>query len=390
MRYTNQVGQEGSRGSALITLMIIILLVSIAGASMVGFAKQQVYAVTKVRDYLKAQAYAEAGANEAYNALKTNWSQREFEPRTYGDGSYTMVVVESDDPTLVSIICTGTLGSVKSVVQLDVKNFGTGTPGEAPVTSPYYYGVFVNGYLDHNGTGTQTGNAQVNGYLVSSGGGGLLWGTAGEPIVVNVCGVNSKGDGATFNGGGTVYGEVKARKFKGTPSPATITVTTPDTLGMPDISAKLNEYYQIALDKGQVFTTAPSTISGGVPGNIRWYNIPGGITLQSADYVGTVICTGPITFIGTVRNTRVGNLPAIVSRDGSITVKGAHEVNGLVYAGGDILWSGAGTLVGTLMCGGNLTFNGTYGNLAYAYCPPGDEGSDGTSGDLAGVSGWQK
>lgn len=392
MRYS-KVGQEGSRGSALITLMIIILLVSIAGASMVGFAKQQVYSVTKVRDYLKAQAYAEAGANEAYNTLKTNFALRSdpanFPPRTFGDGGYA-VGVQSVSATMASITSTGAIGSVMSVVKMDVKNFGTGEARTVPPTSPYYYGVFVNGYLDHNGAGTLKGNAHANGYLISSGGGGLLWGEAANPIDVAVCGAA----GASFNGGGTIYGTLKAVSLpKGTPTPCTVTLGAVPTIAMPNISAKLTEYYNIALANGQVFSSAPSGGNWGtIPGGVRWFNLPAGFRVNAGvSYVGSVICTGPVEFRGGLTQTRVGDLPALVSRDGGITVRGAHAVQGLVYANGDVEWNGAGTIDGSIIVGGNMRFNGAYGNLAYTYSVPGDAGgSSGSSADLAGVTAWQK
>ena len=75
---TNKVfrDQESKRGAALMTLMIIVLLVAGTVAFLINEAKQQAYAVTRVRDYLKAQAYAESGANEAYSILKTNFADR--------------------------------------------------------------------------------------------------------------------------------------------------------------------------------------------------------------------------------------------------------------------------------------------------------------------------
>ena len=48
--------REQKRGAALLTLMIIMLLVVGTVAYMVKDAKQQAFAVTRVRDYLKAQA----------------------------------------------------------------------------------------------------------------------------------------------------------------------------------------------------------------------------------------------------------------------------------------------------------------------------------------------
>jgi len=375
--------------------MIVILLVSIAGAAMVGLAKQQAYSVSKVKDYLTAQSYAEAGASEAYSLLKTDFAARndptKFPARTFGDGSYDADVQPVGDNMAV-ITCVGTRGTATAEVKLDIVNnaVATGGAGGTPPTSPWAYGVFVNGVLDHNGTGTQTGNTHVNGNLISSGGGGLEWGEAGHPVTVSVCGP----EGSSFAGGGVIYGTLKTVTLpKKTPEECTVILGPVPTIPLPDISAKLTEYYNIALANGQVFNTAPENIVGSVSGGVRWYNCAGGISPKNVNYAGAVICTGPITFQGGFSNTRVGDLPAVVSRDGSLTCKGAHDVNGLVYAKGDILWNGAGSIVGALISGGNVRFNGAYGNLAYAYSEPGNAGGGGTSGSAAnkvGVSAWQK
>lgn len=395
MRWVNQVGQEGSRGSALITLMIIILLVSIAGASMVGFAKQQVYAVAKVRDYLKAQAYAEAGANEAYNTLKTNFALRSdpgnFPPRTFGDGNYA-VSVQSVSSDLAAIVSTGMVGSVKSVVKMDVKNYVPATGGSSPPprTNPWGHTILCNGYITHNGAGTCYGSVHANNYITCNG--TIAWGSAGSNIYVSA---HSSSKGFRANGSATIMGTVQAPVItvNGTKNITTEIVSDPGTVAFP--TPDLTAYYNIAAANGQVFSSQSLNGSvnwGAIPGGVKWIN--GTFTQNGAlTYSGCIIATGNITFNGSVNQTRVGDLPAIVSRDGTVKVNGSHTVKGLVFSKGDLTWNGSGTIDGAILVGGNMTFNGSYGLLAYTYSEPGDAGGGGGGGsgsDLVGVTAWQK
>lgn len=381
-------------GAALVTMMIILLLVAMAGAVLVAFATQQKISVQRSRDMIKAQAYAEAGLHRAYHILKTNFDNASnaslFPPADFDDGRYTLTVTVVND-VQASIESVGECGSARMTVKADVINLpqvdpGTGLP---PPTSPWAYAVLVNGYIQHNGAGTVIGAVHVNNYLDCNG--SLVWGTTNE--LCNVSAV-SPSKGFQVSGNATVYGTVKAPRIRvtGQENIQNKVVGPVDPIPFPTLD--LTPYYQIAVANGQVFNSLNlnGTVNWGrIPGGVRWIN---GNLIQngSLNFEGCVIATGYIRFNGAVTQRRVGQLPAIVSRDSYIRVNGHHEIEGLVYAKSDVTWNGSGYIRGAVLVGGNMTFNGAYGNLYYAYCEPSpNAGSTPPSQrDYVIISAWQK
>jgi cytoskeletal protein CcmA (bactofilin family) len=205
--------------------------------------------------------------------------------------------------------------------------------------------------------------------------GSFEWGSATSLVQVAVC---SAAKGLKVSGNATVHGTVSApvisvtgQKTIDIENIGPVTAVTFPTVenGMVDWTP----FYNIAVANNQVFGS--QTINGNanwaIPGGVRWINgdlrVNGGGNLT---YSGCVIATGSIRINGGMTHTRLANLPALVSRDSTITMNGAHSIGGLVYAKGDITWNGSGTFTGSILCGGNMTFNGTYGILGYSYCEP--------------------
>lgn len=393
------VNSNTRRGAALVTLMVVILIVSIAGAAMVGFARQQAYSITRVRDYLKAQAYAEAGANAAYNVIKTNFADAldpsKFPAVAFGDGGYdvTVTVVGSDQASIVSV---GQCGNAAITVKADVKNMlpvqqNPGGPVTLPPDNPWGYSVLVNGYITHNGSGTAFGKVHVNNYLRQNG--TIEWGSDANPMQVSCSG----SDGFRANGSASIHGTVMAPRIQvtGTKHIHQELVQAVPTVPFPTLD--LTPYYQIALANGQVFNSQNinGTVSWGlIPGGVRWIN---GTFRQNGalSYQGCIIATGDITFNGSVNQTKYQQLPAIISRDGAVRVNGAHMINGLVYSKGDCTWNGAGHIYGSILVGGNLTFNGSYGNIYYEFCQPSPDPVGGSAGgssvsDHCVITAWQQ
>jgi hypothetical protein len=392
------VNKNTRRGAALVTLMVVILIVSIAGAAMVGFAKQQAYSITRVRDYLKAQAYAEAGANAAYNVIKTNFADAsdpsKFPAVAFGDGGYDVTVtVVGDDQA--SIVAVGQCGNATITVKADVKNMQPvqqqpSGPPVLPPDNPWGYSVLVNGYITHNGAGTAFGKVHVNNYLTQNG--SIEWGSDADPMQVSCSGAN----GFIGNGSISIHGTIRAPQIQinGTEHVHQKLVQSVPTVPFPTLD--LTPYYQIALANGQVFSSQSPN------GDVNWGLIPGGVKWISGtfsqngslSYQGAIIATGNITFNGSVTQTKYQQLPAIISRDGYVKVNGSHQINGLVYAKGDCTWNGAGHIYGSILVGGNLTFNGSYGNIYYDFSQPSPDpaGGGGGSGvsDHCVITAWQQ
>jgi hypothetical protein len=373
--------------------MIFVFLISITGAAVVGFAKQQAASVSRVRDFLIAQAYAEAGVNEAYSILHTNFAARsdpqKFPLRQYGGGTYDASVA-SVGTDMATITCIATHQGAISTVKVDVRNNQTGTGGSVPPprTSPWAYTVLCNGYITHNGSGNCYGNVHANNYITCNG--SISWGLPASNIYVSA---HSSSKGFKANGSAVMYGTVHAPVItvNGSEQITTKIYADPGVVTFPTLD--LTPYYNIALANGQV--TGSQNLNGThnwgtIPGGVKWVN--GTFTQNgSLTWAGCIIATGKITFNGSITQTRVANLPAIISRDSEVKVNGAHTVRGLVFANGNLTWNGAGTIAGSILVGGNLTFNGSYGILDYAYCEPSpDGGGGGSTADDVNITAWQR
>ena len=98
-------------GSAFITVMIVIGVVSLAISPMIWLATQQPLGVRQSCNRIRAKAIAEAGASVAYQKLSTNWDLRNdasaFPPTDYGGGGYVTSFLYAT-ATSVVVQCIGT------------------------------------------------------------------------------------------------------------------------------------------------------------------------------------------------------------------------------------------------------------------------------------------
>ena len=380
--------EAGKQGAALVTMMIILLLVCMASAALVAFATQQSHATERIRDYMKAQAYAEAGINDAYNAIKTNFSAAGnaalFPSKDFEDGNYdvTVTVVGDDQASLVSV---GECGDATITVKADVKNFGRGTEGSEPQPiDPYAYTWLVNGEMRMNGSSEFVGYLHANNNIDVNG--SSAWGTPTGTVHASAT-VDVR-----FSGPCTLYGDIRSPSISGSFSPGSAIVTPSPLVPIPTLD--LTALYNIAQANGQV--VGSQTISADtiwtIPGGVKWVN--GNLTVKSnrkLTWTGCIIATGAIDFKGQLHATRYLNYPTIVSRDSSITVSGTHTFNGLMYSGGDITFNGSGTCRGTIICGGNLRFNGSGARFSYDYCGPSSGGGQqAEEADRVVITAWQK
>jgi len=388
--YAAKRGDKRRKGSAMITVLALIGVVMITTLYLTTFAKNQSGLVKGTHDYLGAKALAEAGASEAYAILKANWNAKgnsaNFPQRSLGGGTY-QATVTTVNTNRAGISCTATYGSKTATVKIDVANVASNTSssgsgsGTTPPTSPWAYSVLINGYLTMNGAGINYDYLQVNSYISVNG--TMTWGSAGSNVHVS-CSDSSQG----FSGNGTITinGSLVAPKItiNGTKTITTQVITNVPVVSFP--TPDLTAYYTIAVANGQVYSNLMvngSTNWGTIPGGIKWVN---GTFTQNGTltYSGCIIATGAIQFNGGFTQTRVGDLPAVVSRDSTVQVNGSHTVQGLVYSKSDTSWNGSGSLVGALLVGGNCSFNGAYGLLSYTYSYPGTAAGGGSLGGTGG------
>lgn len=372
---------SGQKGFAMLLVMVITALVTMAGASVMLFADYQINSFKRARDANAAISIAEAGANEAFAIISANFANKDnadlFPSTSFNDGAYD-VTVTSVGSNSAQIMCVGISGTSTQTVIVDVKDFGTPTPGTDP-TGPWAHTLFVNGRATVNGSGNCYGSVRCNQDFRANG--TFEWGSPGNPVDV-YCSVEFQANGVS-----TLDGMVYAPSISA-PGGVPQTVQAVPAIAMPTLD--LTPYYNLALANGQVFSGG--TVSGSIgtiPGGVRWYN--GAATFNGGvNYAGCIIATGSINFKGGCDQTKVGQLPAVVSRDGSVTLSGARTMQGLIYSSGDFTCNGSGEENGTIIVGGNMTLNGAYGLFTYDYSFPSLPGTLGTTNSDVGVTAWQK
>ncbi len=387
---TCNIHSEGRSGAALVTVMIVVMVMALAGASMMSMGSQQAFAVGKVMDGVRAQALAEAGANEAYAILREDFSKKDdpsaFPARQFEGGTYDATVISVGDQA-ATIISTGVYGRATAVVALDVQDFSEGGGDtNLPPTSPWAHSIFVNGNITHNGAGILIGSVRCNHTIKCNG--AFIWGTDSHNCDVYAY------TKFRANGVAVVKGTVYSPKIFvwGVDCIRNKVIGPIELVEFPTLD--LTPYYQIAQDHGQVYsgrTYNGVENWGEIPGGVRWYN--GNVRFNGClAYSGAIIATGYVQFNGVVVHSRVDDLPAVISRDSYIKINGADIFHGLIYAAGDIRLNGADLLEGSFLCGGNARFNGAYGQIAYSYSVPGTGGGGGGGGGepLVGVTCWHR
>jgi len=335
-------------------------------------------------NYTKAQVYAEAGFNDAYNKLKSDFSlcydNNAFPPTQMENGGYDTMVTPIDEDT-VTIVSIGYSGNATATIKVDIKNLINESASRVPRSSPYAYTLFVNGDITHNGVSDVKALVQCNGELVANG--DVTWGDPIEASVVYSVRING--------GNGYVDGTIRSPLFVGSGTDdENIKIKIVEVVPLVYFPVLyLDDYYNHALENGQVFPGGTYSGDLDIQGGVRWFK--GDVVLKSVTYSGCIIATGNIIFNGGVIQTKVDNLPAVISRDSYIRFNGSRDIHGLVYSKGDLLFNGEGTTIGTVIVGGNCTFNGKSGVLAYEYCRPSPKSSgfdDENSWPV--ITAWQK
>ena len=119
-------------------------------------------------------------------------------------------------------------------------------------------------------------------------------------------------------------------------------------------------------------------------------NIAGNVTVE-----GCIIATGDIKLAGNGNQTKVENLPAVISRDGTITISGNSSYHGLIYAkNGSYKGSGNGSITGSIIINGTFQTSGNFSALIYENSTPPEGGpgstDSGTTEDRVHVMAWQR
>ena len=333
----NAKGNSGRAGAALVTVMLTVTMVMIASGVVATMAAFMPRIVRRQSDFIRAKAIAEAGINEAYSRLVSDFSIVEqpsaFALTEFEGGSYHVAPRPLTDRTAI-LTSTGRFGAAEARVAVDLRHvrsddFYFGTP------SPWSYAILSNGNLLFDGAPPVVrGGIHTNHGFIVSGNPENLEGTA-----------TVTAQWFDWSSGGLPEEQIGPWREVRFPQ------LTDSVFEELFETAKAND----AVRSGGTYRGSELD---GVSGNVVWFT--GDVTLSgSFAFDGYVIVSGSLIFRGS----------------------GSRTLGGLLYVSGNLTSNGATalTLDGTLMVGGNLTYNGAAGVLTHGHsAPPGvdlvDEG----------------
>ena len=373
-------------GSALLTVMLIVLIGSVFLATLLSMSMGRSHMAKKLANRVRAIAIAEAGANQAYTVLVTNFAARNdagaFPLTAYGGGTYdvTVAAISNEAATISSL---GTCGGVEETVMLDVMLEQNGLP-PLPEMPAFDYAMVAGGELSFNGAGsisTTNGTTKIhaNGKVLISGNAqsDVSFSSSTSMDVKNV----------------TVDGDLSAPNMK-VHNNATVTGSESEQavplVDIPDID--LTPYYNWANAHGEVRNGF--TMSGGTytpNGGVLWVN--GSVTLSSSyTFNGTIIATGGIHLSGTGSVSPTTTAFAVATRDGpEIRNQSSGTIEGLIYAkNGDYIHTANGRVEGQIIVKGNIGKGGVSDILVYKRTQPAVPGEAGTVTIDLRASAWQQ
>ncbi len=148
-------------GSALITVMIIITIVSLTAGGFYSFSANMVHQSKLMTDAIRARSIAEAGANQAVQRLLDDYDERnslDGETANFAGGEYEISVSSEDDRTVLSVL--GTYGKSSATVGVALRD---ANQSNLPVWSEY--SMFTDGDVTLSGTPTINENATIHSNL---------------------------------------------------------------------------------------------------------------------------------------------------------------------------------------------------------------------------------
>lgn len=362
------------RGSALLVVLGIILVISIASGALSYSATQQMHAAKVTRETLKARLIAESGLNKAFLAVKNDFSLAATytDEAAFDDGSFSVRAVPllaADGSALANraqLVSQGECGIGRSVVTIDLENRPVTMTGGGDVDGYFGlpYDLLVGGEMDLKGNF----NAFVT--LIHANGKATIKGSAYTDAKV----VSSASTVTWKKTDGTV--QLK-------PYQPSVTVC-PEAL-----TAAINSLIAYAVENGAVYADGddiPEAPPGGVAyctgSDVRWSGEGG---------TGCFIFAGDVAAQGgghwTV--TSVSGFPAIIVLGaGEVHINANTIIHGAVLLpNGSIKFNGNAAIYGPILTGQGMTGVGTadlYAGDGQGFNLPPDE----TTTDRLVITAW--
>lgn len=360
--------RKREEGSAILVVLGIIAVVSIAIGMLDFTASQQMRSSQITREMLKARLIAESGLNKAYNSVKKDFSKVSSgytDAASFGDGTYAVkTLLTAGNANRVQLVSEGKCGLGKAVVSVDLENRPI-TTSDGDTADDYFdllFDLLVGGTLDLKG------NFKANVTDIHANGNATITGSA-------------ETDAKTVSSGGTVTW----KKPNGT---VTLLSNQSSVEILSDaLVAAINQFIEYAAENDAVYGSG-SDIPSSPPGGVAYCT--GDASGWSRTGSGCFIFAGDASFQGNAVNvSSVDGYPAIiVLGSGEVKFNSGTEVHGAILVpNGSVRLNGHAAIYGAILVGQGMTGNGTadlYAGDGQGFNLPADE----TTTDNVVVTAW--
>lgn len=373
---------SNTTGSALITMMVCMLLMTTTGGYMYQASIQNSHFTGKLRVSTQAQAVAEAGLAAALARVRGNWSliNSAFSNGEINGGTYSTARTTSGGRYLLTT--TGTVQGHSRTASAEVS---------APATSVLDYAIAAGGNANIDpGTGQATGT--ITGDVYAAGNVSLSGPSGGNLLTVN---------GDVFANGNIATGSAVSVSGSSTQSWSTVETFPTIDFSYYQTIATTNSYYYNG-NKTYASGTIPASPTGGV------IYVNGNVIIRGTqNTTACIVATGNIQIEKSgstyprVTVNQYSNFPAILTQ-GNIQFSsngngGAYlTTTGIVYASGNIQLSSGNhdtfSFTGSLIALGNIQTTGltawnTLGVTHTNQTPPGFSGIGGGTMEIESYNG---
>jgi len=344
-----------ARGSALVTVMIFISIVSVLLAGVTKFSVSHQQLALNDSRYVDAMNLAEAGANSEMRKISMDPATADQYPGAavpFGNGSYTVYCANADGSTpwnpqeKLYIVSTGTVDNVSRSVKVAVKGYKSEAQyavyGTGGVSTFNGSAVLINGDVGSNNLLNFTGHPVINGSIRFSGSdAGWSGGDPGGYTVVDepravVWPTVSEVANQAFPAGGLVY--LKTHNDNA--------MANPPILGFSITNS-------VTLTTGNYYV---ETLSLSASRKITFDNSNGPVNLWIGPEGGTSVATFRGGSAAVSVSSDLSKAPRIyVATEGGINLAGNEQLDGLVYA---VNRTSDGTTYGRIENSGNPTITG--------------------------------
>lgn len=327
-------------GSALLTVLGIVSIVSIVCGSLGFMANQQIRMAQVTRETLKARLIAESGLNVAYNKIREDFSAAAAfdEKGTFDGGSYHVrsLDLETADDNRAVLVSEGVCGLGRYKVSADIENRPriVGDDDAAARTFDLLYHLLVGSTLDLKG------NFEADVTTIHANGDVELKGSAHT-------------DAMTVSSAGTV----SWKKADG--SVTMLSDQSPVEVLSAALQNAISAFIDYAESNGAVYDSG-ADIPAAPPGGVAYCT--GSSSGWDGQGTGCFIFAGEIALQGVKLNlTSVGGYPALIALGANeIKINNTAVIHGIVLIpNGSLHINGTATIYGAILIGQGMTGNGT-------------------------------